>query len=99
MNSYLMCFLCVLLNVHAYQYVIYSSPCPQTFHYELVGDEWIGVAEVDALPLGNIMKFEVILSLNAPVVTFLHPSYPARMLVSNEENFWQNFHCLVLSGV
>lgn len=75
-------YLCVIFCVNADQYRIYFNPCPHLFKYEREGYEWIGLAQVDSLPLGKPMKLEVILSLPVNLPFVRHPSNPSIQLVS-----------------
>lgn len=72
--------LCVLFCVNADQYRIYFNPCPHLFKYQREGVEWIGLVQVNSLPLGKTMKFDVILSLPAKLPFVRHPSNPSIQL-------------------
>ncbi|XP_037049414.1 serine protease gd-like [Bradysia coprophila] len=72
--------LCVIFCVCADQYRIYFNPCPHLFQYRREGFEWIGVAQVDSVPLGIAMQFDVILSLPAKLPLVRHPSNPSIQL-------------------
>lgn len=71
--------LCVRVDLSSEQSGgIPSSPCQNMFQYQREGYEWIGLAQVQSLPLGQSMKTEVMLSLRAKlpsVIMFLYPSY------------------------
>lgn len=81
MELYRIFFLCLTVCVHANVYELYSSPCPHLFQYHREGYEWIGFSQVDSLPVGTTMKFEVILSLRAALVTYRHPLNPSINMV------------------
>lgn len=73
---------CVILCVHvdrsSEQSGIPTSPCQSIFQYQREGYDWIGLVQIQSLPLGQAMKVEVMLSLRAKlpsVIIFLYPSY------------------------
>lgn len=73
--------MCVILCVHvdwSSEQGLPANPCPNMFQYQREGYEWVGSAQIQTLPLGQITKLEVMLSLRAKlpsVIIFLHPSY------------------------
>lgn len=82
MELYWIYFVCVILCVHvdqsSEQSGIPASPCQNMFYYQREGYEWVGLAQVKSLPLGQTTKLEVMLSLRAKlpsVIIFLYRSY------------------------
>lgn len=76
---YVVCvILCVQVDQSSEQSGMPSSPCQNMFQYQREGYEWIGLAQIQSLPLGQTTKLEVMLSLRAKlpsVIMFLYPSY------------------------
>lgn len=76
---YIVCvILCVYVDQSSEQSGIPTSPCQNMFYYQREGYDWVGLAQVQSLPLGQTTKLEVMLSLRAKlpsVIIFLYPSY------------------------
>lgn len=78
--------LCFQVDQSNGQYGILGSPCPHMFQYQREGYEWVGLSQVQSLPLGQPMQFKIILSLRGkltPVVNLLHPLNPSIHMVSH----------------
>lgn len=63
---YWMCVILLCVHVdHSNEQNIPSSPCQDMFQYQRDGYEFIGLVQMQSLPLGQAMKLEVMLSLRA----------------------------------
>lgn len=55
----------------------YGIPCPHMFKYEWEGSEWVGLVQVQSVPLGITMNIEIMLSTRAKLIPSVNPSNPS----------------------